>query len=109
MSFKNNYHHSTPYTRYLSDQPQRSIVSNTHVGFDDTAEVGTTSFDDGFEVGERLFGLLDDAARDDLCGRGVDWHATRNEDEVAGFDCLGVGSDCGRGAWGETEGEIRSG
>lgn len=75
------------------------IVSNTHGCFDDATEVGTAGFEDGFEVGECLFGLWDDASRNDFCGGGIDWYAAGNEDEVAGFDCLGIGTECGGGGW----------
>lgn len=47
--------------------------------------------------------LWDDAAVDDLCGGpGDERDAARDEDEVAGFDRLGVGPDGGRGGWKES-------
>lgn len=71
----------------------------THGRFDDAGGVGSAGVEDGFEVGECLFGLWADAAVDDLCGGGDEWDAAGDEDEVAGFDCLGVGADCRRGSW----------
>lgn len=77
----------------------RDRHDDTHSRFDDTADIGAAGFEDGFEVGECLFSLWDDAPVGDLCGRGDEWDAARDEDEVAGLDCLRVGSDCGRGGW----------
>lgn len=80
MSFKKTYRHS--------EVVSVVVVSDTHGRFHDTADIGSTGFEDSFEVGECLLGLWDDATIDDLCGGWDEGDTARHEDEVARLDCL---------------------
>ena len=62
-------------------------------GFDDLGEAAAGGFEDGFEVGEDLRGLLIDAAWNDLLCFGMERDLAGGEDQVAGANCLRIGAD----------------
>ncbi len=80
------------------------VLQKDH-GLDHAGEVGAGGGKHGFQVLEDPGGLLDDAARDDLAGGGIERDLAGGVDEVAETDGLRVGPD-GGGSIGGSDGGL---